>query len=291
MADKGINKNDIQEVKSEFRKVSFSPLMELLIRVGFGARGLLYVVMGMVALSVALGGSSAPADQQGALAELARLPSGKILLILMIIGLVGYSVWGLIRATFDPLHLGKQLKGLVQRAGYLVSGISYFTLVFPTIHLLSGQGKAAQNGAQTAQAQQSASTFMTTAGGHWLVAIIGIVIMGVGVAQFYIGISRRFDRQFQLYDVDYGNKKWIRPVGRVGTVARAVVFFIIGLFMTLAAYHSNPHQAVGMDGALLKLARLPYGPWLLGFVASGLIAFGLYSLAGAVWVRFKHQGK
>lgn len=283
-------KQELKEVKNEVRKATFSPFMETLTRVGFAARGLLYAMMGGIALQVAQGASSAPADQQGALAAMASLPSGRILLMLMVVGLVGYSLWGLIRAFFDPLHLGKDISGWAHRAGYLISGISYFTLVIPTVNLLIGQGKAAHNGAQTAQAQQSASTFMTSAAGHWLVALVGIGIIGVGVAQFYIGISQRFDRQFRLYDLDSATENWIRPLGRIGTVARGVVFFIVGLFLLLAAYYSNPTQAVGMDGALLKLARLPFGPWVLGVVAAGLVAFGLYSLAGAIWVRFQHQG-
>lgn len=272
------------------RKATFSPIIEILTRVGFGARGLLYAVMGLIAFQVARGASSAPADQQGALAAIATLPSGKILLILMVIGLIGYSLWGVIRATFNPLHLAKDISGWAHRAGYLASGISYFSLVFPTLNLLIGQGKPAHNGAQTTQAQQSASTIMTTPTGHWLVALTGVIIIGVGVTQFYIGISQRFDRQFRLYDLDAHARKWVRPLGRVGTVARGVVFFIIGLFLILAAYYSNPTEAVGMDGALIKLARLPFGPWLLGLVAAGLIAFGLYSLAGAIWVRFHKQG-
>jgi len=76
-------------------------------------------------------------------------------------------------------------------------------------------------------------------------------------------------------------------MGRFGTVARGVVFVLIGIFVVLSAYHSDPSRAQGMDGALMALLREPYGPWLSGVVAIGLLAFGLYSLMNALWFRFK----
>lgn len=285
--------NVLENVKIEgersAREAAFSPLVETLTRIGFGARGLLYFVMGLIAVQVVLGGSGTTADKQGALAAIGAQPVGRVLLWIVLVGLVGYSLWGIIRALFDPLHVGKDWSGIVQRAGFLISAVSYGSLILPTYGLLTGGGQRAQNGAQTAQTQSFVSSLMATSSGRWIVAFVGVVIIGVGLAHIYKGLSRRFDKQFQLYDLSYHRATWIRRLGRVGTAARGFVFGLVGAFLAVAAYQANPSQAQGINGALLKLLALPYGPWLLGVVAVGLIAFGIYSMTGALWIRFKHR--
>jgi hypothetical protein len=273
--------------ENEVLKAAFSPLVEILTRVGFGARGLIYLVMGVIAVQVAQGVRSAPADQQGALAAIGGQPFGYLLLIVIMIGLAGYSLWGVIRAIFDPLHLGSDLKGLLQRMWFFVSAATYGSLILPTYSYLTGGARPVHNGAQTAQTQQFASTVMIDPWGRWVVGILGIFVIGVGLAQVYQGLSRKFDKQFQLYALDQEQAIWIELIGRVGTVARGLVFALTGVFLTGAAYYFNPEEARGIDGALIALLQQPYGPWLLSLVGLGLIAFGFYSINGAAWFRLK----
>jgi len=291
MATKVHSANRIDKVKKdgeeEVREAAYSPLAETLTRIGFGARGLIYLVMGIMAVDVSYGGRSAPADQQGALAVIGAQPLGHILLLVVMIGLAGYSLWSVIRAVFDPLHLGSNLKGIAQRMWLLSSAATYGSLILPTYGYLFGGTQPAHNGAQTAQTQQFAAMVMTKPWGRWFVGIVGIFVIGVGLAQIYQGFSRKFDKQFQLYDLDRQQAIWIKRIGRIGTVARGIVFALTGVFLGLAAYHFDPQKARGIDGALLALARQPYGPWLLGLVGLGLIAFGVYSINGAAWFRLK----
>lgn len=283
--------NVINEVKQEgeraAKKAAYSPFVELLARLGFGVRGLIYLLMGVFAVQVALGSRGAPADQPGALAVIGAQPAGRILLIIVLIGLAGYSLWGVIRAVFDPLHLGSDAKGLVQRLWFFISAGMYASLIVPTYGYLTGGAKAAYNGQQTDQTRQSVSTIMSLPWGRWAVGGVGIIVIGVGLAQIYQGFSRQFDKQFQLYDLNYRQSVWIKRIGRFGTAARGVVFAMTGVFLALAAYQANPEKAQGIDGALLALARQPYGFLLLGVVAVGLIAFGIYSLTGAAWFRLR----
>ena len=276
-----------QDGEEELKEAAYSPFVETLTRIGFGARGLIYLVMGIMAIDVARGGSSAPTDKQGALAVIGAQPFGHILLFIVMVGLAGYSLWGIIRAVFDPLHLGSDLKGLVQRMWFFGSAATYGSLILPTYGYLFGGAQSAHNGAQAAKTQQFAAMVMAKPWGRWLVGIVGVFIIGVGLAQIYQGFSRKFDKQFKLYDLDRQQSVWIKRIGRIGTVARGIVFGLTGVFLALAAYHFNPQQARGIDGALLALARQPYGPWLLGFVGLGLIAFGVYSINGAAWFRLK----
>ena len=276
-----------QDGEKELREAAYSPFVETLTRIGFGARGLIYLVMGVMAFEVSQGGRSSPADQQGALAVIGSQPLGHILLFIVMIGLAGYSLWSIIRAVFDPLHLGSDLKGLVQRMWFVSSAATYGSLILPTYGYLFGGTQPAHNGDQTAKTQQFASIVMSKPWGRWAVGIVGILIIGVGLAQIYQGFSHKFDKQFQLYDLDHEQKIWIERLGRIGTVARGIVFALTGVFLALAAYHFDPEKARGIDGSLMALLQQPFGPWLLGIVGLGLMAFGVYSITGAAWFRLK----
>lgn len=289
-AEHGVE-NATQKGERAAKQAAFSPLVEFLARMGFAARGLVYLMMGVMAIQVAEGGRSAPGDQQGALAMIGAQPTGHIVLIFVLIGLVGYSLWGVIRSLFDPLHLGSDLKGLVQRGWSLISAAMYASLIGPTWSSITSAGKAAQNGAQTAQTQQAVTMLLYRPWGRLTVGAVGLFIIIAGLAQIYQGLSRRFDKQFTPYDLNHAQMVWIKRLGRIGTVARGFVFGLTGVFVALSAYQANPKKAVGIDGALLALVRQPYGPWLLGIVAVGLMAFGVYSITGAAWFRMRRPSQ
>jgi len=105
--------------------------------------------------------------------------------------------------------------------------------------------------------------------------------------QIYLGVSSKFERQFQVYALSPKEIKLTTNIARFGTSARGVVLAVVGSLVMLAAYQANPSQPVGMDAALTTLLHQPYGVWLLGIVALGLIAFGFYSMLGAIWFRLK----
>ncbi len=268
---------------------STSPLMEALMRLGYVARGLVYGVIGLLALQVVLGAGGKLADPQGAIAAMGQTAIGKILLYVILAGLVGYGLWGFIRAITDPLHKGDDAKGIAERVGYAVSGISYMLLALATYSLITGGAAAAHNGAQTAQTQQAAGTILSQPWGAWVLGLVGIIIIAIGLLQVYQGIRSDFNGQFHPYALNSSQRKWITRLGQFGTAARGVVFTLIGLFLFLAAYNNDPSRAQGIDGVLIALLRQPYGVWLLGVVALGLIAFGLYSVMGGLWLRFKNR--
>lgn len=266
------------------KKAAYSPLMEALARLGFGVRGLIYFVMGLLALDVTLGKGGAPTDQQGAIAAIGRQPAGLVLLWVVLIGLVSYALWGVIRAVLDPLQKGHDAKGLATRAGFLFSAASYALLVLPTYGYISGASSTAQSGAQT---QLSMASIMSSPLGHWAVVFIGIAVIAVGIYQVYTGFNNSFDKQFQTYAMTAKEVKWATQLGRIGTATRGVIFALVGLLLCQAGLQSNSSQAEGIDAALATLLHQPYGIWLLGIVGVGLMAFGVFSLLSAVWFRMK----
>lgn len=265
----------------------FSSTLENLTRLGYGVRGLIYGIIGLLALMFAIGGSGSLQDPQGAIASIGQQIFGRILLGIILIGLIGYTLWGLIRAFFDPLHKGKSFKGILERIGFFISAVAYAILIIPTYNFIFNISNAAQNGAQGIQLKNIIGTIFLMPFGKWIVGIIGVIVLVIGVYQVYQGLRHNFDKQIKPYALTPKQVKWVKRIGRFGTLGRAVVFFIVGLFLLFAAYHAKPTEVKGVGGALLILLQQPYGHWLLGIVALGLIAFGGYSLLSAFWFKFK----
>lgn len=275
-------------VEKAAQKTAMSPAMETLARLGYGVRGLVYAMIGLLALQVALGKGGRLTDTQGAIAFLGSSLLGTILLWVILVGLVGYGLWGFIRAFLDPYHKGSEPGGIVQRIGYAFSGVSYMLLGWTTLNLIRGAGSS-QGGSQTAQIQHTASTILNKPWGVWVVALAGAAVIGAGLFQVLEAARKEFPQQFRPYALNSDQRKLISRMGRFGVASRGLVFTLVGLFLLLAAVQHNPGQAKGMDQVLASLVARPYGHWLLGVVAVGLIAFGVYSALSGFWLRFKRQ--
>lgn len=257
--------------------------MESVARVGYGVRGLIYITMGILALNVALGKGGMLASPQGAITAIGKQPAGMVFLWVILIGLIAYTLWGVVRAIFDPLHKGTDAKGLMERGGFLVSAFGYAIMVMPTYGYITGHSQTASG----SQSQKFIASIMAMPFGRWAIGILGLVVMAAGLYQIYTGLRASFDQQFQTYALTAKQAKLATKVARFGTAARGVVVALMGGLITFAAYRANPSQPVGMDTALATLMHQPYGIWLLGLVAAGLIAFGIYSMLSALWFRLK----
>jgi hypothetical protein len=254
--------------------------VERLERLGYVARGTLYIIMGALALQLALGAGGQADDPVGALRYVAQQPYGKILLVVMIVGLAGYSLWGFVRALFDALHKGSDLKGLVQRFGYLISAVSYGVLIIPAWQLL--MSKAASSGGAGSPAGITAQ-LMSKPYGIALVYAFGAFWVIAAIGQFISAITASFMRDLRWGKMSKEERHWAEIIGRIGYAARGVVYSLLAWFILQAAYHANPKQAQGIDGVLRTLAKAPYGHFVLAVVAAGLVIFGIYSVMGARW--------
>jgi len=254
-----------------------SRAFELLARAGFAARGIVYGIIGVLALDVAVGHGGKLTNQQGALRTVEQQRFGHVLLVLLAVGLGGYSLWRLFRAILGHGPEGAD-KGL-DRVGALGSGIVYGVMCMIAIQLLTGSSGV------TGSTQKTASGAFSWPGGRWLVGIAGLVLIGIGLYQLIRGVRRKFLDDSKTEEMSPGVKTWITWIGVVGHVARAVVFGLVGVFLVKAAVDYSAKEAIGLDGALAKLYNQPYGPWLLGAVAAGLVAFAIFSLSEARYRR------
>ena len=268
----------VRAAQTSGEKVARSRGFEWLARSGFVARGLIYGIIGILAIKLAVGAGGTTTNQQGALKTIAHQPFGKVLLILVAIGLGGYALWRLVHALLG--HGPEDSDSGFERLAAFESGIGYAGLCAIAVEILLGSGSSSGSGNTGTTAG-----VLGWPGGTWLVGMAGAVVIGIGLYEGYRGLSKDFLKDSKTEQMSPRVRNWIEWIGSFGHLARMVVFSLIGVFLIKAAVDFNPNKAVGLDGALAKIADASYGPFLLGIVAAGLIAFGVYSLSDARYRR------
>jgi hypothetical protein len=260
-----------------------SPFVEKFARFGYAAKGVVYVIVGGLAAMAAADAGGETTGSRGALNTIAEQPFGRVLLGVVAFGVLGYSMWQFIRAVEDPENEGNDRKGIGKRIMFFISGVIHLGLVFAAVQIIRGSGGG--GGDDDANARGWTATLMSQPAGQWLVAGAGVGILLYGLWQVYRAFKAKLDKMLALGSLGPGTARAVRYVSRFGMGARGVVFGIIGLFLVSAAIHANPGEARGVGGALDALERQSYGPGLLGIVALGLIAYGVYEFVKA---RYRH---
>lgn len=263
------------------RQAARNPGLELLERLGYVIRGVLYAVTGVLALRIAFSQpGGAATDLTGSLVFLVGNQFGKLVLLVAVVGLGAYSIWGIVRAVFDPLHRGSDASGYLERLGFVSSAISYAAIVVFGLRILVGSG-----GGSTDSTQHSIASVLNHPAGGLLTILIGLVAIGIGVGQMIEAYRAGFKWDLKGAEMNEIERGVAIACGRFGMFARGVIFLVVGWFVLQAGIHNDPSQVQGFGGALLFLLGKPYGQVLLGIVALGLVALGLHSLACARWIR------
>jgi uncharacterized membrane protein len=260
------------------RQAANSNTMSGLARFGLCARAFIYVMIGWLAIQIARGQSSQEANQRGAIADIAQHSFGIVVLWAVALGFAAYAVWRLTEAVVGTAAEGRKAG---PRLKSLVRGIVYAALSVSTFAFIAGSSRQSQ----TQQQRSWTARMMQHDNGRWVVGIIGLVVILVGLGMIVEGITRKFRKELRTNDMSATTRPWVIRLGMVGTIARGLVFALAGGLVVDAAVTFDPSKSTGLDGALRTLADRAYGPWLLGAVALGLIAFGLYGFAAARWAK------
>ena len=259
-----------------------SPWIERLARAGYVAYGVVYALVGVLAVQAAFGGSGETASQEGALRQVLLAPLGRVLLGIVAVGLLAYAMWRLFQGILDPENEGTDAKGLVKRLDHVLNGLFHAALAFSAGQLILGSGGGGGGSPDDWTARLMAQPF-----GRWLAAVAGAVIVGAGLYQFYKAYQADFRDDLKTGEMSAREKKWTTRSGRLGYAARGVVFGVIGVFLVQAALQTDPDEARGLGGALETLARQPLGPYILGAVAIGLVAYGVFMFVMARYRRIE----
>ncbi|MEV8523927.1 MULTISPECIES: DUF1206 domain-containing protein [unclassified Streptomyces] len=251
-------------------------------RAGFGARGLVYVLIGLLAIRIAMGSGGGEADRQGALREIAARPFGNVLLWALVAGFGGMALWRASRAV--------PLRGPHRKTGSrLLDGgraLFYAFVCWGTAAFAAGRGGGGGGaGGGDAKSRDWTASALNLSYGRVLVAVAGCVVIGIGLTLAVRAALRRFLRQLDTGAMSRRTREIVTGLGVGGGVARGIVFAAAGLFVLVAAVRFDPNRAKGVDATLRSFAHTPAGPWLLVAVATGLILFGAFSFASARWRR------
>lgn len=249
-------------------------------RVGFVAKGLVYGTIGALAVQVAFG-DSARTDQSGALSSVAQKPFGSVVLWLAVAGFAAFALWRFSQAAWGRRGETDERVRTVKRLGSAVNGLAYLALGGLAARTAVQGGSSSGGGRQTGLTARA----LEAPGGQLLVALAGLVVVGIAIGLTWRGATTDFDEHLERGRMSGRTYRAVRRLGQVGYSARGMVFFIAGVFVVRAAIEHEPGQAKGLDIALQKVADAPFGTVLLVVVALGLVAFALFCVAEARYRR------
>jgi hypothetical protein len=248
-------------------------------RLGYAAKGVVYAVVGGIAVQQAIGQGGDVGGAREALEQIASGPFGTTLLALVTAGLAGYVIWRLVQVFADPEADATDSDGKRwgARAFYLVSAGAYALLAWFGLSILTGNG----GGSGSSSSSEQAQGLMTSTWGVWLLGLIGVAIVIRGAMQFWKAYTESFRDKIRRFDLGPARGEWVLRASRVGLTARGVVFGIVGVSVAYAALTRDPSSAQGTEGALEFLVG---SPWLLGAVGVGLVCYAVYQ-----WVKARYR--
>ncbi|MGY2896847.1 DUF1206 domain-containing protein [Deinococcus sp. UYEF24] len=259
-----------------FPNVSRLPVwLVVLARLGYVAKGLVFLIVGIYVAELAIGQARSPRNVQGVLFDLATEPFGRLLVVGISAGLFGYALWLFARGVFDADRQGRTPMALLRRASCLLSGFTYGALAYFAASVVVGAGTA-----PTEAATRGWTTILLKSeAGWWLVMLAGGVGMVLAINQFVVAVTGMF-LQFTPLS---GQRRWLRQgvrrLGQLGGLVRGGLFLVVGWLFLRAGWHHDAQLAGGLKKALAVLGHSPLGMWILGLVALGFMAMGLYALA------------
>lgn len=248
--------------------------LKTLARAGFGAKGAIYIIIGVSAAMWAFSGDGGIKGGKGVIQSLSGMTGGNIIVALLGLGLAAYALFRFFKAVSNPSD-----DGVVKRVGYAASGVAHGFLAFTCAQALS-LGSSSGSSKKTYLAE-----LMSSSGGQWVAILGGVAIVGAGAYQLYKAWTNAPAERLNLQQMSRTARDWIVKLGRAGLAARAVIFAIMGTFLVRAGMNANPDGAVSTSGALRQIAQEPMGQVMLFLVAVGLAGYGLYMVASAKYRR------
>jgi hypothetical protein len=262
------------ELKYRARQASdeIKPWVKIFARIGYIAKGIIFILVGLLSLLAACGFGNNAKGTSGVFASVASKPFGEVLLWLIAVGLVGYILWLLIQVFEIRSIKKKDTKSIFKKFSNAVSCAIYISLAYQAFSLAIHAGHSG-NAKHTVTVQ-----LLSTGYGRWVIGMVGIIIIGYGIFQMYSGWKEKFMRQFNTHQMNTKEVKATLRTGKLGLIARGIVFCVLGYFIIQMAITANPGNPKGLDGTLEKILQQNYGSWLLGAVSIGLILYGLFEI-------------
>jgi len=265
----------ITNVKVTASRAADSKPLEYLARGGFVCYGIIHLLFAWLTLQVAFRNSSREGDQNGALQTLAGNGFGRFLLIVIAVGMTALAIWQAFEAIIGETG-PRNRTAIAERVVSGIRAVVYLWLAWTAVKIVIGA-----NSSSADRSQNQSSSLMSTGGGRFLIGLIGLVVLGVGVGLAVYGITKKFEQHLNTEEMVGSVRRTTRRLGVVGYSIKGLAYAITGVLVVVAAVKYDPDKARGLDAALKTLAGHSYGPWLLGLIALGLAAFGVFCFSQA----------
>ncbi len=260
------------------RQVRHNKAVQVLGRIGMGCYGLVYLLIGYLAARIAFGGGGQEADGRGAVAEVGSTPVGGVLLWVLAAGLVAYGLWQALLAAVGYTWIDERRRRVVKR---VTSGVRCAVGISLGVYAARLAAGAGEQGSGDQKQQELTARLLGLPAGPFLVIVAAVIVLGVAVASVVNGVRRNFLRDLDLSSLPSGTQRWVERLGRIGYIARGLVFGVIAVLLGYAAVSHDPSRSGGLDAALRTLADQPFGTVLLVVVAVGVASFGAYCVGAA----------
>jgi hypothetical protein len=261
--------------RSAARAAQDSTIFRVLARVGYVVLGVLHILIGLIAISIATGGGG-EADQGGALGQIQKTPAGVVLLWIIVLGLVALAIWQLAEAFLERDPDPKKKWG--SRVKFVGTAAAYAAIAGTAlVYALGGQSQSSES------SQSLSAQLLAAPGGVALLVLVGLIVTAVGIAFLVRGITRAFKKHLDL--PGGAVRKGIVGFGIAGYIAKGIAVAVTGILFIVAAVTHDPETAGGLDAALRALAALPFGAVILWIVGAGLVIYGLFCFARSRYAR------
>ncbi|MEM8504020.1 MAG: DUF1206 domain-containing protein [Cyanobacteria bacterium P01_D01_bin.1] len=266
--------------------------IEILARFGYAAKGVIYALVGILAVQAAFNWGGKVTGSTGAFETIANQPFGKVMLFIVGVGLVGYVLWRLVAAIFDPEHDDDGAKNILRRLSYAISGLVYGSLAFAAFRIVFSGGSSSDgsggSGGGSSSSEQTA-TLLSQPFGRWLVGLVAAGAVAYGFYCIYRGVKIKFRKKLKLAEMSPNAQTWVVRIGRFGLISKGIVSVIVGYFFAQAARSADASEARTTAGALQAIQQQPFGAILMGIIALGMLAYGIHLLVQSRYRRISPE--
>lgn len=269
------------EVEREAKRAARSKWARWLAQGGLVARGVTFGLVAVLAFRVAFSDRGKLQDRPGAIQEIAETSLGRFVLGALAVGLGGYALWRFAEAALGRTPETGEEQGALKRIGLVARGLLYSWLSVICTSLVFNADEPVTGGGGSHEEDRLTRIALEQPLGRYLVLAVGLGIGGAGLFNLYRALTGKFRDELREEQMGGSERRWYTALGVAGHLARALIFTLAGVFLVRAAWQYDPKEAIGLDGALRKLANADYGQVLLGCTAAGLLAYGLFCLVQA----------
>ncbi|MGB3766253.1 MAG: DUF1206 domain-containing protein [Phormidesmis sp.] len=261
--------------------------IEILARLGYAAKGIVYAIVGALAIQVAFNWGGRLTGSTGAFESIANQPFGKVMLFFVAFGLLGYVLWRFVSAIFDPEHNEDGAKNIFRRLSYAVSGLVYGSLSFAAFRIVFSNGSSSSS--SSGSSNEQTATLLSQPFGRWLVGLVAACTVAYGFYCIYRGVKVKFRKKLKLAEMSQTEQTWAIRIGRFGLICKGIVSTIVGYFFAQAARSADASEAKSTAGALQTIQQQPFGAVLMGIVAFGMLAYGIHLMVQARYRRISPE--